>query len=386
MAALIARNKRTINKKKTKQKAKSMRETKRFVSLDVLRGLTVVGMIMVNTQGEGERFDFLNHCAWDGCRVADLVYPFFLFIVGAAIYFVFRKTNYELNGQVVKKVLKRGALIFLIGFLLNIFPFTGDPATWRILGVMQRIAIVYVAASFLTLWLRSLKRIALLTAVILVGYWALLAIPGYTLEDNLVLTVDRLLFGEQHLFTGYGIYFDPEGLLSSIPAVANALLGFMTSALLLADHRKNGLPWRTAAVGAGLIALGLLWNVVFPFNKPLWTSSFVVYTCGWAIVLWVAAFVMIDLKGWTGWTGFFRVFGTNALFTYILSELLVILNWMFPFSIGGEPYVVSTWLDKYLFSAMTTTPLRAALWGVLMVAVCWLATYPLYRRKIFIKL
>ncbi len=148
---------------------------------------------MVNTQGEGERFDFLNHCAWDGCRLADLVYPFFLFIVGAAIYFVFRKTNYELNRQVVKKVLKRGALIFLI------------------------------------------------------GYWALLAIPGYTLEDNIVLTVDCLLFGDQHLFTGYGIYFDPEGLLSCIPAVANALLGFMTSALLLADHRKNGLPWRTAA-------------------------------------------------------------------------------------------------------------------------------------------
>jgi len=363
-----------------------MEEVKRFVSLDVLRGITVVGMILVNTQGVGDKFLFLSHCQWNGYRIADLVYPFFLFIVGAAIYFVFNKTNYELNSHVVKKILKRGGLIFLIGFLLNIFPFNGDPAYWRILGVMQRIAIVYVAASFLILWLKSLKRIGILTAAILLGYWALLAIPGYTLQDNIVLSVDRFLFGEKHLYTGYGIYFDPEGFVSPIPAIANALLGFLTSALLLKDHKKNGLPWRTGAMGAGLIAAGLLWNLVFPFNKPLWTSSFVLYTCGWAVVLWVIAFVMIDLKGWKGWTGFFLVFGTNALFTYILSELLLMLNYMFPFTIGGESYFVHTWLDKYLFSVLTTTPVRAALWGVLMVLVCWLVTYPLYKRRIFIKL
>ena len=233
-----------------------MEEVKRFVSLDVLRGITVVGMILVNTQGVGDKFLFLSHCQWNGYRIADLVYPFFLFIVGAAIYFVFNKTNYELNSHVVKKILKRGGLIFLIGFLLNIFPFNGDPAYWRILGVMQRIAIVYVAASFLILWLKSLKRIGILTAAILLGYWALLAIPGYTLQDNIVLSVDRFLFGEKHLYTGYGIYFDPEGFVSSIPAIANALLGFLTSALLLKDHKKNGLPWRTGAMGAGLIAPG----------------------------------------------------------------------------------------------------------------------------------
>ncbi len=363
-----------------------MGETKRFVSLDVLRGLTVIGMMLVNTQGVGDRFAFLCHCEWDGCRLADLVYPFFLFIVGAAIYFVFRKTGFELNGRVVKKILKRGALIFLIGFLLNIFPFTGDPAYWRIPGVMQRIALVYVAASFLALWLKQLKRIAVLTAVILLGYWALLAIPGYSLEDSVVLSVDRFVFGEQHLFTGYGIYFDPEGLVSSIPAIANALLGFTAAALLLQDNKKSSLPWRTSAMGAGLVAAGLLWNLAFPFNKPLWTSSFVLYTCGWATLVWVAAFMLIDVKGWKRWTGFFQVFGTNALFTYILSELLLILNYMFPFTAGGEDFYVNTWLDKYLFSVLTDTPVRALLWGVLMVLVCWLVTYPLYKRKIFIKL
>lgn len=363
-----------------------MQHSKRFVSLDVLRGLTVVGMIMANTQGEGEKYAFLNHCAWDGCHLADMVYPFFLFIVGAAIYFVFKKNDFQLSAPAVTKILKRGALIFLIGFLLNIFPFTGDPAYWRIPGVMQRIALVYVAASFLTLWLKDLKRIASLAAVILLGYWALLAIPGYTLESNVVLTVDRFVFGEQHLFTGYGIYFDPEGLVSTLPSVANALLGFLTAALLLKEHKAHALPWRTALMGVALIAVGWLWNLVFPFNKPLWTSSFVLYTCGWAVVLWVAAFALIDLKGWKRWTGFFLVFGTNALFTYILSELLLILNYMFPFTLGTETYYVSTWLDYYLFSPLTTTPLRAALWGVTMVLVCFLATWPLYRRKIFIKL
>ena len=365
---------------------KDNKKIKRFVSLDVLRGITVVGMIMVNTQGVGNKFLFLRHSLWDGCRIADLVYPFFLFIVGAAIYFTFKKTDYELNRHVVKKILKRGVLMFLIGFLLNIFPFSSDPSHWRVFGVMQRIAIVYVFASFSVLWLKSLKRIAVLAAVILTGYWALLAVPGYTLDDNIVLWVDRFLFGEEHLYTGYGIHFDPEGLVSSIPAIANALLGYLTSALLLNDHKKNSLPWRAGVMGIALIVAGLLWNLVFPFNKPLWTSSFVLYTSGWAIVSWIVAFGIIDLKCWRHWTIFFQVFGTNALFIYILSEVLLILNYMLPFNVGEEIYFVNTWLDKYLFSVLTETPIRAMLWGVFMVSVCYLVTYPLYKRKIFIKI
>lgn len=361
-------------------------KSKRFTSLDVLRGATVVGMIMVNTQGMGDAFSFLRHSTWSGCTVADFVYPFFLFIVGAAIYFAFKKTNYELNRQVSLKILKRGALIFLIGFLLNIFPFTSDPAGWRIMGVLQRIAIVYVTSTFLVLWLKSTKKIVCITAAILLGYWLLLALTGTNVDDNLIRTVDCFLFGESHLYTIMDVRFDPEGLINSIPAIANALLGYLTSVYLVSEQKKGGTPWRMGLAGIGMILLAWAWNLVFPFNKPLWTSSFVLYTCGWAVLIWFVMFWLIDVKKIQGWTGFFMVFGTNALYTYILSELLLILSWMIPFTVGGETYYALSWLDRYVYSVLTMIPIRSALWGITMVIVCWAVTYPLYKRKIFIKL
>lgn len=360
--------------------------TKRFVSLDVLRGLTVVGMIMVNTQGVGKAFTFLRHSPWNGCSVADFVYPFFLFIVGAAIRFAFQKTGYHLNETISKKILKRGALIFLLGFLLNIFPFDSPPENWRIMGVLQRIAIVYVAATFLVLWLKSTKVILGITVGVLLGYWLLMAGLGYTLEDNIILTVDRFLFGEHHLYTGYGIYFDPEGCISSIPAIANALFGYLASVWLTEEHAHRKVPYRMGMIGVGMIILALLWNLVFPFNKPIWSSSFVLYTCGWAILIWFAMFWLIDIKEWKRWTGFFLVFGTNALFTYILSELLVILNYMYPFAIDGQQYFVSTWLDQHLYSVLTMSPIRPTLWGITVLLICWASTYPLYKKHIYIKL
>lgn len=359
---------------------------KRFISLDVLRGLTVIGMIMVNVQGEGPKYKFLAHSSWNGCTVADLVFPFFLFIVGASICFVAKKHNYELNKKLTFKILKRGALIFLTGFLLNIFPFNGDPSSWRILGVLQRIAIVYVATFFLVLWLKSPKRIVLITVCILLCYRILMLIFGCTLENNIVLVVDRFLFGEKHLYTGYGIPFDPEGMMSSLPAICNALIGYMTSLFLLKDHQKYRVPYRTGLLGVVLILSGLLWNLVFPINKPVWSSSFVLYTCGWAILLWAIIFWVIDVNERKRWTPFFLVFGTNALFTYILSELIIIFNRMFSFTANGQIYHVSTWLDAFLFAPLTTTPLRAALWGITVVVICWAATFPLYRKKIYLKL
>lgn len=363
-----------------------MTDTKRFASIDILRGFTVVGMILVNTQGLGDKFLFLRHCSWNGCRFADLVFPFFLFIVGASMFFVFKKTDFKLNAALVKKILKRGFLIFLIGFLLNIFPFNGEPANWRIMGVMQRIAIVYVSTSFIVLWLKSLKNIAICSSLILIAYWILIAFTGDSLENNVVLTVDKFLFGEKHLYTGYGIYFDPEGLLSSLPAIVNALIGYMTSTLLIADNRKNILPWRTFLMGVAMIVIALIWNIVFPFNKPLWTSSFVLYTSGWAVVLLVLIFWIVDIKGFKSWSSFFMVFGTNALLSYVISELLLIINYMISFNVNGETYYLNTYLDKYIYSAITMTPMRAMLWGVTMVIVCWALIYPLYRKRIFVKL
>lgn len=363
-----------------------MIKKERFLSLDVLRGLTVIGMILVNNQGRGKAFSMLRHSSWDGCTVADFVYPFFLFIVGAAIYFTFQKSNFELSSNVVYKIIRRGILIFFIGLLFNIFPFNSPPEYWRIMGVLQRIAIVYVCSTFLVLWLKSFKRILFVAIGILLGYWALLATTGYTLEDNVVLTMDRFLFGEKHLYTGYGIYFDPEGLLSSIPSIVNALFGFLAAKLLMIEKQTRKIPYRLLLSGISMIGLSLIWNVVFPFNKPLWTSSFVLYTSGWAIVIWFLFYWVIDVVKFQNWIPFFLVFGTNALFTYILSDILSIINWEFPFQLGTETYYISTWLDKYVYGALTQTPMRSALWGMTMVFVCWLITYPLYKRKIYIKI
>lgn len=365
---------------------KTNQNTRRFASLDVLRGLTIVGMILVNTQGVGKTFGFLRHSSWNGCTVADFVYPFFLFIVGAAIYFAFRKTDYELNSKVALKILKRGALIFLIGFLINIFPFTGDPENWRIPGVLQRIAIVYVVATFLVLGLKSTKMIAGITVAILLGYWALIALTGSAIENNVIRTVDCFLFGESHLYFMRGVRFDPEGMVSSIPAIANALFGYLTSVFLVKEQSSGKTPYRMAFAGIAMILIAMVWNQVLPFNKPLWSSSFVLYTCGWAVLIWFFMFWIIDVKGIKGWTSFFLVFGTNALFTYILSELLLMLNYLCPFTIDGQTYLVHTWLDQYVFSVLTDTPLRPALWGIAMVIVCWAITYPLYKKHIYIKL
>lgn len=358
---------------------------KRFVSLDILRGLTVIGMILVNTQGVGDKYLFLQHSTWDGCRFADLVFPSFLFIVGAAIFFVFQKRGMQLNGSTVKKILKRGFFIFAIGFLLNIFPFNGEPATWRIMGVMQRIALVYVAASLLVLWLKSLKKIAIATSILSVGYWILTLLTGDSLESNAVLYVDKFLFGEKHLYTGYGIYFDPEGVVSTIPSIANALLGYITSAILISEKRSV-FPLKTFIFGVSVLTAGLIWNTVYPFNKPLWSSSFVLYSCGWAVIAWSLIFWIVDIKGLKGWSGFFEVFGTNALLCYIISEVLLMTNYLLPFYIDGESFFVNTWLDRYIFGVITTTPMRAVLWGVTMVMVCWAVAYPLFKKRIFIKL
>lgn len=363
-----------------------MIKKERFISLDVLRGLTVVGMILVNNQGQGKSFTTLQHSSWNGCSAADFVYPFFLFIVGAAIFFTFMKNNFEINTNISLKILRRGFLIFLIGVILNVFMFDPRPEHWRIMGVLQRIAIVYVCSSYIVLWLKSFKRILSVAIIILLGYWGVLLVTGYTLEDNIVTIVDRFLFGENHLYSGYGVYFDPEGVVSSIPSIANALFGFLAAKLLTMERNKNKVPYRTALCGIAMIGVSLAWNLIFPFNKPMWTSSFVLYTSGWAVLIWFLFYWIIDIKKIKGWTPFFLVFGTNALFTYILSDVLAIMNWKFPFREGEVIYYFSTWLDKYVYGVLTQTPIRSLLWGITMVFICWVVTYPLYKRKIFIKI
>lgn len=358
----------------------------RFLSLDVLRGLTIIGMILVNSMGIGNPPQQLMHCPWNGCRVADLIYPFFLFIVGAAIYFAFRKTQWQMTWPLAAKIVRRGVLLALIGFLLNIYPFTREPSTWRFFGVMQRIGFVYVATCFIVFGLRKTRWILLLSAVILAGYGILMYCCGLDLGDNAVLSVDRWMVGDSHLFKGYGIPFDPEGTLSSIPAVVNGLLGFVC-ALAMSNCRRKGRPfaWTVLVFGIGLLALGWASSYWVPFNKPLWSSSFVLWSCGWAAVIWVVLSWITDTHSSTRWATPALVFGSNALFTYIVSELILISDWTFRFDYEGYSMSFSHWIDFTLTHSLPE-PLRSLAWGIMVLTFCGLVAWPLYRRRIFIKL
>ncbi len=372
---------------------------KRFLSLDVFRGLTVACMIMVNNPGTWQYvFAPLRHRPWVGCSPTDLVFPFFLFAVGAAIWFSMRRSGHMLTRPVVWKIFKRGALIFLVGLLLNWFPFYDfgkgifrSPENLRIFGVLQRIALAFTGGAFLTLWLKSYRRIAIGTAVLLLGYWLLLLVFGdLTLENNAVLKLDRWLLGESHLYRGYGIPFDPEGLLSTIPAIGNVLIGYMAGRLLGESGPGEGLReavTKMAAWGGILLVVALAWNGVFPINKPIWSSSYVLYSSGMALIVWAGLSYLIDYRERTRWSGFFNVFGTNALFAYVLSGVLA-TTFRFPFlrfTAGGETYTLPGYLTE-LYTRLTTPEIGSLLWALTLVLICWGITWLLYRKKIFIRL
>ncbi|HEX6226690.1 MAG TPA: heparan-alpha-glucosaminide N-acetyltransferase domain-containing protein, partial [Chryseolinea sp.] len=262
----------------------------RFPSLDVFRGMTIAGMILVNTPGSWEYvYPPLRHAAWNGCTPTDLVFPFFLFAVGNALSFSISKYQALGTDKVLQKILSRTALIFLIGIFLNWFPFVrwaeGELVfkswdTLRIFGVLQRIALAYCGAALIVHFFRP-KQAFIAALTLLVGYWViLLSFGDLTLEGNAVLKLDRWLLGEDHLYKGYfsailnqNIAFDPEGLLSTIPAIASVIFGYLAGSYI----KRKGNSYETIAhlMVAGLLAIfiAFCWNGFFPINKPIWSSS-----------------------------------------------------------------------------------------------------------------
>lgn len=364
----------------------------RLKSLDVFRGATIAGMILVNTPGSWSHvYPPLLHADWHGCTPTDLVFPFFVFIVGVSAWFSFGKFDHKLNSKAAQKILKRTFVIFLIGLLLNYFPFIHKSiGTLRILGVLQRIALAYGLGTLLCLAIPDLRKLAAVAVLLLLGYWALLRwgvdSGFYTLEDNLVRKIDLAILGENHVWQGKGIPFDPEGLLSTIPAIVTVILGYFTGRIL------KGAPTGTEAIknivlgGAAAIILALIWNNWFPINKSLWTSSFVLYTGGIGMLILALLYWIIDIKKWRGWTFPFVVFGSNALFVYILS--IVWVKIYFLIKIPGEDgisrnaynYIYSEWF-KPVFGAMN----GSLLFALTHILIFWLILLLLYRKKIFIK-
>lgn len=374
----------------------SAQSDNRWQSLDVLRGLTVALMILVNNAGDSAvSYAQLRHSAWSGCTLADLVFPLFLFIVGASISLSFSaRINRGVSRRaILSQMTKRSLYIFTLGLLLNALPFFRF-GELRYFGVLQRIALCYALAGLLYL-AGGFAICAATCAVALVGYWWLLlhvpvpgiGLPGATVgildrHNNLAAWIDRLLVPQAHLYH-HGFY-DPEGLLSTLPALATTLFGVLAVEWFLTARPVWMKSTAAFATGLFLLACGLLWAQSFPLNKRLWTSSFVVFTAGVSIALFALLFWLIDgpfqlRRGLMPWL----TFGANALSAYVLSELLAIaLGVIFLPSHESVQQFLFHMLPRWL----GPPPFVSMLYSVLFVLVCFFPVLFLYRRKIFIKL
>ena len=363
----------------------------RLASLDAFRGLTIAGMILVNDPGSWEYvYPPLRHAEWHGWTPTDLVFPFFVFIVGVSLSLALSRRREEGGGPggLYLKIFKRSVLIFALGMLLRLVPHF-DFASVRIPGVLQRIALCYFFAALVFLHTGAKTRLGVAIAL-LAGYWAVLKfvpVPGYgagTLEynGNLVGYIDqRLLAG--HL---YEPAFDPEGILSTFPAIATTLLGTLTGDWLRTRKRAWEKTVGLLVAGAGLTALGLALHPYFPINKKLWTSTFVIFTAGAALLLLALLYFLIDERGWKKWAIPFFVFGTNAITAYAGSALIVKLLAPIKVSSDGRPVALGVWIYQHLF-----VPWAGNLNGSLAYAICYVLLWlglmtPLYRKRIFIKI
>jgi predicted acyltransferase len=362
----------------------------RLVSLDVLRGLTVAGMVLVNNPGTWSAiYAPLRHAAWHGWTPTDMVFPFFVFIVGVAIPIAFGP-RLERTGQTgaLGRVVRRSAIIFGLGLLLQALP-SFDWATLRIPGVLQRIALCYLAAGALFL-LTSWRTQALVTAGLLLGYWAvmtLVPVPGYGEGDlsqagNLAAYLDRVILGQAHIWRVSRVY-DPEGILSTLPAIATALLGVLTGQWLRRQPTTAATAARLALAGLLCAVVGQIWGAWFPVNKSLWTSSYVMLMAGLALITLALCYWLIEVQGYRRWATPFVAFGVNALALYFLSS--AVAQMLVTIRAGLENASLKSLLFNWLF-APWASPINASLaYACAYLLLWWGFMWVLYRQRIVVR-
>lgn len=381
----------------------------RILALDILRGITIAGMIMVNNPGSwGHVYAPLRHAAWNGLTPTDLVFPFFMFIMGISTYISLRKFNFEFSNAVALKILRRTVVIFLIGLGISWFShfcfYWGSApdglgfgeklwvAVWsfdtiRILGVMQRLALCYCAAALVALVMDH-RRIPWLIAVLLAGYTVLLLCGnGFAYDESNVLSVvDRAILTPAHMYRDNGI--DPEGLLSTLPSIAHVLLGLCVGRMLFDKtvKSKEEQILRLFLVGTVLTFAGFLLSYGCPLNKKVWSPTYVLVTCGLASSFLALLTWIIDVKGRRKWTPFFEAFGVNPLFMYVLGNLLAILFGAVSFPWGDGSVSVHHLLYQMLLVPLFGPLAGSLAYALLFVGINWCIGYPLYKRRIYIKI
>jgi predicted acyltransferase len=402
----------------------------RFYSLDVFRGATVCLMILVNNPGSWSHiYAPLEHAPWHGLTPTDLVFPFFLFAVGNALAMVMPRFEQGTPAQFWKKLLKRTALIFLIGLFLNWWPFVVQAGQWvadaslpgggeikkglifkgftwtdwvkndngtvdgiergvRIMGVLQRIALAYFFAAVIAFYVKG-ARAFYAAMLLLLGYWALCLLGSpvdpYSLNGWFGTGIDKAVLGSVHMYKGEGIAFDPEGLISTIPAISQVLFGFLVGDYIRQKaNEKASLLNGLFVAGVALLLTGFCWDMVMPINKKIWTSSYVVYTTGLAITTIATMMYLIEIKGIkSGLARFFDVFGKNALFVFALSAFLPKGLALIKLEQGVNPW---NWLYKKVLVHVPGAPENGSLlYALAVITFMWFICYWMDKKKIYIK-
>jgi predicted acyltransferase len=375
----------------------------RLLSLDVFRGATIAAMIMVNNPGSwNHMYAPLQHADWHGLTVTDLIFPFFLFMVGVSIVLAFSKLQAQgvSDRELVKKITKRTIIIFGVGLLMHGFPYVTFQDGFglhdylnnlRIMGVLQRIALCYMAASLMYLYFKP-KTILWIMGGILVLYWVVMMfvpVPGYGAgmiderETNLAAWLDRLIFTRAHLWDG--MVYDPEGLLSTFPAIVTTLVGVFTGKILFSNRVVFEKISLFLLWGFFLFTLGYVWGWFFTINKALWTSSYALLVAGLAMMVFAATYWLIDVKGYKRFTHLFVVYGMNPLIVFFMSGILARSLDIIEFSSGGEIITLKQFIFENIFLAVASPINASLLYSVVWVLAWFIVLSFMHKHKIFIK-
>ncbi|NDV78121.1 acyltransferase family protein [Dysgonomonas sp. 511] len=387
------------------------KQSSRILALDILRGITIAGMILVNNPGSWSTiYEPLKHADWHGLTPTDLVFPFFMFIMGISTYVSMKKFNFAFSKTLLFKIIKRTIIIFLIGLAMawcflsigtyyslgeenlsigsRLLKAITNFENIRIMGVMQRLALTYCATALIGMLVKH-KYIPHIIIGTLIGYYLILVFgDGFAAEDNtnsIVYIVDKAILGTSHLYRK-GQIVDPEGLLSTLPAIAHVLIGFCCGKFIVETKDNHQRIEKLFIIGAIMTFAGFLFSYGCPINKKIWTPTFVLATCGLASLLLALLIWIIDIKGYKKWSRFFESFGVNPLFIYVFGGLFggLLGTLRIPYDGGTSTLkgiflnnIVTPYLDPYFGSLI---------YAILVVSISWLVGYILYKKKIYIKI